>query len=326
MSNDRRRLPPPRRRVLVQVEGLEDRSLLSGAASHHVVPQSYRIETPGKYVSQDVGALDVTIDRSAWNGRHYLLKVASTVNFSATLGSTTPGGKSSSPVASAGDPLTPVYESITFPVGVATETVHIPVNSGAANPGSVPVELSVTSLSAGLRRMLPSGVFASAVVYLVSGPAALPATPPGITSAHLIVQGATASGIAITFSRPMALASVEDVHNYAVLKAGPTVTGWDTLPWVRVKEPTSLPVALKGAQYDPTTNTVTLFPKSPLKTSALYTIRSPYPLTQSQTLTDPQGTPLQGNVDAGAAFLFQLKGAPSLNWAAPQPAALVSGP
>ncbi len=47
-----------------------------------------------------------------------------------------------------------------------------------------------------------------------------------MTNAHLIVRGKTVSGIAITFSRPMAPASVENFHNYAVTKPGHTVTDW----------------------------------------------------------------------------------------------------
>ena len=38
-------------------------------------------------------------------------------------------------------------ESVTFPAGVTTETVVVPINAGAPNPGLVPVQLSVTTSS-----------------------------------------------------------------------------------------------------------------------------------------------------------------------------------
>ena len=47
-----------------------------------------------------------------------------------------------------GSQFTPVNESVTFPAGQSTETVAVPINSRAANPGLVPIELAVTIVDA----------------------------------------------------------------------------------------------------------------------------------------------------------------------------------
>ena len=298
---------------------------MSGLAHHSPDYQTLSIDTPGTYISQQVSGFDVTISRDASNGRHNRLDVPVTVNFSASIGSTTPGGDPVSLPASASNTFTPVNESVTFPAGVATQTVRIPVRSGAANPGSVPIELAVSSSTPGVAISSHGGGPPSAVVYLVDGTAALPPTAAGITSAHLIMQGESASGIAITFSKPMAPASVENIRNYKLVKAGPIVTGWDYLFLEKIKVPTHLPVPLKAALYDPMTNTVTLIPKKPLRSSARYTLLSPVPLLKQNTLMDLQGTALEGNVHYGAAFVLELRGDRALNWAAPAPATIFGG-
>jgi hypothetical protein len=336
MANDRPRRSAARWSALLQVEGLEGRVLLSGLAPHQNSIQKLGIDTPGMYVSQQASSFDVTLGRDASNGRHNLLNVPLSVNFSASLGSTTSAGDRIALPASASNTFTPVSESITFPAGVAIETVRIPVNPGATNPGLVPIELSVSAAAPGVSLVSDGGGVPSAVVYLVTGPAALPPPPAGMTNAHLIVQGKTVSGIAITFSRPMASSSVENVHNYAVTKPGPAVTDWLS----RQSAVLPSPVPLKAALYDPTTYTVTLIPEKPLKTSVLYTIQNAHPVTTHNTLTDLQGTAVQGYTELpGTAFLrgaavqfsgagtffFSLKGDRSLNWAAPQPAPIFDG-
>ena len=43
--------------------------------------------------------------------------------------------------------FTPVNQPVTFPHGVTTEKVAVPIDSEAPNPGAVPVHLSVTGAS-----------------------------------------------------------------------------------------------------------------------------------------------------------------------------------
>ncbi len=260
------------------------------------------------------------------NGASVPLTGPLTVDFSASLGSAGIGGQDVSLPASASDTFTPVNESVTFPAGVSTLTVRVPINSGAANPGSVPIELSATSSTPGV-------LAAFGVVYLVTGAAALPPPTPAITSAHLIFHGKIGTGIAVTFSQPMAPASVANVHNYAVtteteynpaenLLTGLVQLGENPGPFY-----SRWPVPLKAAQYSPTTNTVILIPKRPLKASVVYTIQNADPLTK-HALTDLQGNVLR-NIPlvspATGSFTFNLKGSRTDDWAAPEPATVFSG-
>jgi hypothetical protein len=334
MSNENPRPSRARRHAHLQVEGLEGRALLSGLAAQLQNIQYISILTPGTYISQQVSGFDVTIHRAPSNGPHNPADVPVTVHFTASLGSTAPGGAPIALPASAGETFTPVDESLTFPAGVTDQTVHIPVNSGAANPGSVPIDLSISATTPGIS-LNTTVEDPSTVVYLVTGPSALPPTPPAMTNAHLIVHGDTVSGISITFSKPMAPASVENVRNYDVSEQGPMEHGWDFIYMQPVSNRTFLPTPFRAAHYDPATDTVTLIPRKPLKASAVYTIHNPSPSTRQNTLTDLQGVPLQGYINpVGAAgprhakggwapgtgfFFFNLKGNRSLNWPAPKP-------
>jgi hypothetical protein len=343
MANERPGASAAKRRVRPQVEDLEGRKLLSGGGAARLQnsqnTQYISILTPGTYVSQQVSGFDVTIHRAPSNGPHNPADVPVTVRFTATLASMLPGGAPVALPASAGGTFTPVDETLPFPAGVTDETVHNPVNSGAPNPGMVPIALSISPVTPGIS--LDSTVEdPSTVVYLVTGPSALPPTPVGMTNAHLIVHGKTASGISITFSGPMSTASVEDVRNYSVSKQGSMQNGWDFFYMQPVSNRRFTSIPLKAAQYDPATNTVTLIPRKSLRASAVYEIHNASPRTQRNTLTDLQGDPVLGGYSSpgigGRAlaglmttqpgfFLFDLQGSRSLNWRAPLPPPIVQG-
>jgi hypothetical protein len=284
-----------------------------------------------RYVSQQAGGFDVTIERDDLGGQPDPIAAPLTVAFSAALSPTTPGGQPIAAPASAAAPFTPVSESITFPAGVTTESVHIPVDAGAANPGSVPIGLFVTA----------PGYSAAASLQLVSGPA-VPPTPPAITNAHLVLHGGRASGIAITFSAPMSPAAVANVHAYSV-HSWRNQTYYDYFGLTHWKSLTGVPIPLQAAPYDPSTHTVTLIPRSPLKTSDLITIQNAPHRGASTTLSDLQGTALTMTYPVGApsiravyrrgllsvppvgptpppgSFAFTMRGKESLTWAAPAP-------
>ena len=142
--------------------------------------------------------------------------------------------------------FTPVNESITFPHGVTTETVAVPINYAAANPGTVPVHLSVTSSS---RTVAAS----DETVYLANS---LDAVPPSIIAVQRV-----AGGIALTFSKPMNPATVQNIHNYAV-KFSPSqkfnladLTGVGLIQTLNYGKQS---IALRRATYNASTNTVTL--------------------------------------------------------------------
>jgi hypothetical protein len=321
MSKDGSRPTRARTLAFCRFDGLEDRVLMSVAMSavQESANQSVSISAP-TYASQQVSSVEVTLTRAATAGPYSLTDIPLTVDFSASLGSTAPDGHPATLPVSASKTFTPVNESITFPVGVAVETVQIPINSGASNPGSVPIDLSATWTSDSLQ--FPSGQ-ASGIVYLVTGPSALPSTPAGMIGAQLLVRGKTASGIAITFSKSMAPATVDNIHNYVVTQAPPKL-GFNNF-WQANTYASSLPVPLRSARYDPTTNTVTLIPKKPLRSSIVYTIQNATPIAK-HTLTDSEGNAALGNFTSPAGvFYFKLEGAQPLTWTAPQTPTIYDG-
>ncbi len=188
----------------------------------------------------------------------------------------------------------------------------------------MPIEISATTTS-------PGWAGGSLVVYLVTGPAALPPTPPplpAITNSHLIFQGKTPSGISITFSQPMSPASVDDLQNYEFAEGHLPTTIYDLLGLQPTTTVGYSPVALKAAHYDPTTDTVTLIPKKPLKASETYGLFN----SPKHILTDLQGNDLEqglhtldGKPVYNAYFAITLKGHNSYNFPAPAPPTIYSG-
>jgi hypothetical protein len=316
------------------VEGLEDRALLSGIRgasaslpfllTHRPLQQTLTFAINGSpyyvsqqasavhYVSQQDGAIDVTITRAATGEappgnpgiKQEMIDLPLTVNFSASLGSPFSQGQPTSLPASASETFTPVNESITFPAGVTTETVQIPVNSDAANPGSVPIQLSASSAPPGASGASLDLSGADAVLYLVAGPVAIVPTPTYFIDVHYVVRGKTATGISMTFSHPMSPASVENVHNYAVT-TGHLEDFYEMFPFGHYKSEVMTPVPLKAARYDPSTNTVILTLKKPRGLGVVYEIRNATPLAK-HTLTDLQGNAVQANGSGPGAFYFTL--------------------
>jgi hypothetical protein len=334
MSKDHPHHSKASRRALFQVEGLEDRALMSGIRgasaslpvilTHRPLEQTLTFAINGSpyyvsqqasavhYVSQQDGAIDVTITRAATGVaprgnagiKQEMIDLPLTVNFTASLASVLSQGQPSSLPASASETFTPVSASITFPAGVTTETVQIPVNPDAANPGSVPIQLSANSASPGVSGATPDLSGASAVLYLVAGPVALVPMPTYFTDVHYVVQGKIATGISMTFSHPMSPASVENVHNYAVT-TGHLEDFYEVFPFGHYKSEVMVPVPLKAARYDPATNTVTLVVKKPKGLGVVYEIRNATPLSKHR-LTDLQGNAVQANGSGPGAFYFAL--------------------
>jgi hypothetical protein len=125
------------------------------------------------------------------------------------------------------------------------------------------------------------------------------ATPPTFTSVQLVQRGQRASAVVLGFSKPMATATVEDIHDYRILSRPETthrtgflfgiIGGWSTSNFIN-----SFPIA--AATYDPSTSKVTLMLKRPAWASSLYEIASAYPL-DGHVLTDPEGRPLDQSPD-----------------------------
>jgi hypothetical protein len=252
------------------------------------------------YVNQQEGAFTVTLylKKGILNGLTGAEPLAAldeplTVDFSASLD---PPGSGTTEAAS---PIfAPIHESVTFPAGVSTETVTVPIISSVATPG--PVGIIYLSASTSPSLGIPSG---DAIVTLYSSP---DAAPPTITSVQLVTQGKLASAVVLGFSKPMMKATVENIHNYRILSEPTMIDHPAFLSGIFGGESEttvyhSFPIA--AATYDPSTSTVTLTLKRPAKASSLYEISSAYPL-KGHELTDTEGQPLAGQsiLEEGGKF------------------------
>jgi hypothetical protein len=293
-----------RRRILPQAEPLEQRALLSGSpgSKNATGVQAVAIRVPSAYVSQQADHVDVTLVRSAAGHGRNLGPL--TVDFSAAYGSLQAGTVATPDVV--GQQFTPVNQPVTFPDGVTTETVVVPVNPGAPNPGLVPVQLSVTASSQSVHG-------SSATIYLATG---VDAVPPSIVAVQR-VRG----GIAVTFSKPMNPKVVTNKHNYKITFS-PTqqfsLTQLTGVGLIQTLNNTPTVIGIRRASYDVATNTVTLVPNEQLGSEGSYTISNPTSLlakrnlpNKAQALTDVQGNPLEeGGSHVGAFSITINKGHP----------------
>jgi hypothetical protein len=298
MSDDPRR--SSRRRRPIQVEPLETRSLLSVSAFATRVSQVQAqvvVDPSSIYVNQQQGSFSVTLSLKQVKGH------ISSVDTSNPLAGLTlfPGG----PDATLNVPLTvdftaslapfpyesaqpsnsmfaPFHTSVTFPPGVSTETVAVPIISSTAASDPAMLQLRATPTS-------------SSVVAAGGGTAELfsssDAAPPRIASVQLETQGKLASAVVLGFSKPMAPATVENLTNYRILSR-PTVTtrhGFLFSGGSITTNIQSFPIA--AANYDPSTSTVTLTLQQPVNASRLYEVASAYPV-QGHELTDQKSQPL----------------------------------
>jgi hypothetical protein len=210
-----------------------------------------------------------------------------TVDFSASLEQPGSGtSEAASPI------FAPFHQSVTFPAGASTETVTVPIISSAATAGPVTIYLSAAPTSS-TSLGIPNG---NGNVELYSSP---DATPPTIASVRVVAHGKRASAVVLGFSKPMAPATVEDIHNYRILSRPETTKRSGFLFGLfggtsYTKLIHSFPIA--AATYDPSTLTVTLTLKRSANVSSVYEITSAYPVV-GHVLTDPEGRPLDQSPD-----------------------------
>jgi hypothetical protein len=332
MSNDPRRRS--RRRSRIQVELLESRALLS-ASSVSSADRFLLITPSSEFVTQQDSAFTVTLTlaeaqklpkvEAAGGYTAAALDEPVTVDFSALLQSAEGG-----PATAVSPIFAPFNESVTFPAGVTTETVTVPIISTAATPGPMEIWLSATTTSSTVQTVVPMDLAGQLPagppdwVELYSSPNA---APPTITSVQLVTHGKLASAVVLGFSKPMAPATVENIHNYRLLSRPITIdhSGSFTFslsdgPGSFMSETTeyqSFPIA--AATYDPSTRAVTLTLKRPAKASSLYEISGAYPargheltdLEGQQLTTLPEGPSLVS--ERVAAFTFAVRPALVIN-------------
>ena len=125
----------------------------------------------------------------------------------------------------------------------------------------------------------------------------------------------------MTFSKPMAPATVEDIHNYSVRFTPSQKFSLQDLygvGLVQALDTSKSTIPLRRGSYDPATNTVTLITNEPLGPNGSYEIAnapsllakraSPY---KAQPLTDIEGNVLDQGGRAGGAFSISIsKGKP----------------
>ena len=208
----------------------------------------------------------------------------------------------------------PVSESVTFPAGVSTETVTVPITSSAATPGMAEIWLTTTAFTSSYFTVMQGEPVCTA---LYSSPAAV---PPSITDVHLVTHGKLASAIVLGFNQPMAAATVENIDNYRILSRPSSSFDQSFLSGLfgggsgtETTVTKSFPIA--AATYDPSTSTATLRLKRPTKASSLYQLTSAYPV-KGHVLTDLDGQPLaQANFATGGEFTIPIH--PSLEFTGP---------
>ncbi len=323
MSDDPRRRS--RRRRQIQVELLESRALLT--ASSVSSTERFLLVTPSsEYVNQQEGAFTVTLTLTQADAQRKVgvaggytaaaLDEPVTVDFSASLESTGGG-----PTPAASPVFEPFNESVTFPAGASTETVTVTIISTAATPAPVMISLSATTTISSVKTSVPlslQGMVPAELpdwVYLYSSPDAV---PPTITSVQLVTHGKLASAVVLGFSKPMAPATVENIHDYRILSPATTIDH-SSLTFSgefdsETTEYRAFPIA--AATYDPSTSTVTLTLKRPAKASGLFQISSGYPL-KGHVLTDLQGQPLGAGPPGGTGtFTIGVRGSiAAVSWA-----------
>ena len=285
-------------RSTLGAELLERRRLLSGAAPGH---QDVAIQVPSAYISQQSSQLDVTLVRTKPSGRsdakgidhgRFLGRAITRIAAEPDSGPAVhPGRMSPSPSRRASRPRPSPF----------------PINSGAANPGLVPMQLAVTS---SVRQVKGS----STTVYLASSADAI---PPSIIGVQRV-----AGGIAITFSKPMDPATVRGHPQLrGQVLAEPEFQPRKPVrrrpgPDTRQYDPMKIP--LRRATYNPATNTVLLVATEQLGSKGSYQISNPASLlakkarpSNAHPLTDLEGNVLDQGGKGGGTFSITIgKGKP----------------
>jgi Bacterial Ig-like domain len=141
----------------------------------------------------------------------------------------------------------PFVQSATFPAGIASIIVPVPLAQLASLTGNTRLGLNIQGGG-------PQVYGMNQQIDVVSGPDAI---PPTITEVQMIQKRHKITGISMTFSKAMDPASVQNVRNYRL------TPNFGTHPRA---------VAVKSAEYDPATDTVILTTRGPLNPSATYQI------------------------------------------------------
>ncbi len=175
------------------------------------------------------------------------------------------------PLATAGVQYQPINQTVTFPPGVMSQTITIPIVDGAPNPGRVLFDVTAMSVnSAGLETT-------PAVTTTVTLANDTNATLPEIIGSHLVKHAKKVVGIAIRFNQPMDMASVQNVRAYTltdITNHQQPLPGVFGLLFPAGKNTAKTMVPIKKVVYDPSMNQVILYTRKNLSARDEYRIEN----------------------------------------------------
>jgi hypothetical protein len=199
-----------------------------------------------------------------------------------------------------------VDQTVTFADGQSEASVNVRIPSGAPNPGKVDVSLVVEPIDSSANVEDPGNTLDLRIV------ASDTRLPPKVVSAFT-----TSQGIVLSFNKPMNPVEASNTKNYAVglVNFDEHTTGGlfgvffkTTHTFVSVD-----PLRLQSAQYDPTTQSVTLILKNQNLFNGLWPLKLVLPAQTSvrprhrsdvaQGLTDLQGNPINLDINPGKVEL-----------------------
>jgi hypothetical protein len=243
---------------------------------------SYGAQTPYpvQAITQQVGEATVTLSRSDSVGS---LRVEVTT----------------APSPYVGVNVGAVDQTVTFADGQRQATVTVPIISGAPNPGEVDVYLHARIIDPAPAVPPPLDVLDLRIV------ASDPTAPPKVVS---IV--ATSQEIALSFNKPMNPAGASNMKNYAAYVVDTHLPGTLAQLLGKSSSVSANSWPLKSAEYDPTTQTVTLIPKQRnpnigfLATATQLhrvrtSVRARHQSSAAPGLTDLQGHPINADTTPG---------------------------
>ncbi len=298
---------PPKLRP--RLESLEGRMLLSTVkAPTPPVAETLNFVAPGTttsgvhaVASQQASSVRLTLQR----GEPGLAKIRDSIQVEVATGPITTTPSTPVPSAQPGVQYQPVLETITFPPGVTSEPVTIPIVAGAANPGMLSFEVAATQLGVNTQPYPQYGQ-ATEDVFLAQN---INAPVPRITGAHMVVSGHRTSDFILQFNVPMDPASVQNVTSY---NSSDTTyhehntngfVGWLLHGIFPYNSYSSSSPVVKTATYNPSTNTVDLHLAKSVDARDVYQIGG----GGSSTLLDAAGTPInEDGTGLGGNFSITL--------------------
>jgi hypothetical protein len=194
---------------------------------------SYQFSAPAYFIARDAGPLLVTVTRTGNT------EGTNTVSYTTTNGT-----------AVAGIDYTAAAGTLTFTPGQTSQSISIPIlDNAAVTEPNVSFTIALSNVTGDGAMLGPNS---TATVNIGGG--------PHVTAVKLLSAAGRINRIErveLTFAGALDPATAKSVGNYILTSR-------------RADGRFNVPVRLSDAVYDPTTNKVTLFPRTPLKINQFY--------------------------------------------------------